>query len=117
MAHPVVHFEIGCKDSAKTAAFYKSLFGWEIDKQGPAAMIATGVEHGIQGHISALGHEPHNYVLVYALVDNLEEAVAKAESLGGATLVPPQEVPGMGRFAWIGDVEGTPFGLWEPKEA
>lgn len=26
MPHPVVHFEIGCRDSAKTQEFYKKLF-------------------------------------------------------------------------------------------
>jgi len=28
--HPVVHFEIGCRDGAKTREFLKGLFGWDI---------------------------------------------------------------------------------------
>lgn len=40
MTHPVVHFEIGCKDIAKTQEFYKRLFDWKIEAMGPAAMIA-----------------------------------------------------------------------------
>ena len=78
-----------------------------------AAMISTGSDDGIMGHITALGHEPHNYINVYAQVPKLEESIAKAEDLGGKTVIPPQEIPGMGRFAWIADVEGTTFGLWE----
>jgi predicted enzyme related to lactoylglutathione lyase len=31
MAHPVVHFEIGCKDKEKTSEFYRRVFGWAID--------------------------------------------------------------------------------------
>src|SRR5256886_10869847 len=30
MTHPVVHFEIGCRDIAKTQDFYKKLFDWKI---------------------------------------------------------------------------------------
>ena len=29
MANPVVHFEIGCRDTGKAAGFYASLFGWK----------------------------------------------------------------------------------------
>ena len=61
-----------------------------------------------------MGHEPHNYITVYAQVDDLPAYVAKAESLGGRTLVPPTEVPNMGSFAWLTDPEGTVFGLWKP---
>src|SRR5207245_7575919 len=64
-------------------------------------MISTGSTTGIQGHISSLGHEPHNYVTVYVQVDDLRAYLDKAGKLGGKTLVPPTEVPGMGKFAWL----------------
>src|SRR5579862_8880405 len=38
VGQPVVHFEIGCDDTAKTREFYSSLFNWQIDK-GPAGTI------------------------------------------------------------------------------
>ena len=41
MGHPVVHFEIGCKDKEKTSASYAGAFGWRIDA-GPMEMIDTG---------------------------------------------------------------------------
>ena len=44
MAHPVVHFEIGCKDRAKTEQFFGELFGWQI-QGGPASTIDTA-SHG-----------------------------------------------------------------------
>lgn len=114
MGSPVVHFEIGCKDSDKARDFYTGLFGWATEKMGPAEMISTGSETGIQGHITALGHEPHNYVTVYAQVDDLAATLEKAESLGGKTVVPPTEVPDSGHFAWLSDPEGTIIGLWKP---
>lgn len=58
MGNPVVHFEIGCRDSAKTRSFYAKLFGWKFEQTGPAAMINTG--GAVTGHITALGHEPQS---------------------------------------------------------
>lgn len=113
MGAPVVHFEIGCKNVAKTAAFYKSLLGWTTENFGGSEMISTGSKEGIAGHIHSLGHPPHNYITVYATVDDLAATIKKAESLGGKQIVPPTEVPGMGHFAWIADPEGTCFGLWK----
>lgn len=116
MGAPIVHFEIGCRDTAKSAAFYSSLLGWTTTPYGPAAMINTGSPTGIAGHITALGHEPHNYITIYAQVDDLDATLKKAESLGGKTVVPPTDVPGMGQFAWLKDPEGTIFGLWKPMK-
>ncbi len=114
---PVVHFEIGCKNTPSSVKFYTGLFGWTVEQFGNTAMVNTGSKEGITGHIQSLGHEPHNDVTVYAQVDNLESYLAKAAKLGGKTIVPPQEVPGMGHFAWLADPEGTVVGLWKPAKA
>jgi predicted enzyme related to lactoylglutathione lyase len=113
MGQPVVHFEIGCRNSAKAQDFFSKLFGWQITQHGPAAMIDTGGQGGIGGHITALGHEPHHYVTVYVQVDNLQATLDKAGQLGGKTLVPPTEIPGMGAFAWLSDLDGNVIGLWK----
>ena len=113
MGRPVVHFEFGCRDKAKTKAFFGEMFGWTFDEHGPASVIDTQASGaGIRGHINALGHEPHNYTVVYVDVDDVSEALAKAESLGGKTLVPPVTIPD-GVFAWFADPEGNPVGLWK----
>ena len=114
MGQPVVHFEIGCRNSPKTQEFYGNLFDWKITQHGPAAMIDTGAGSGINGHITALGHEPHHYVTFYVQVDDLQATLDKAAKLGGKTLVPPTEVPGMGSFAWLSDIDGNVIGLWKP---
>ena len=113
MPSPVVHFEIGCQDSEKTQKFFSELFGWSMQAMGPATMISTGSDEGIAGHITALGHEPHHYVTVYVQVDDIEAHLAKAGELGGKTLVPATEVPGMGHFAWFADPDGNTIGLWK----
>lgn len=111
MGNPVVHFEIGCRDSQKTQNFYSSLFGWKIAEAGPAAMIDTG--QGITGHISALGHEPFHYTIFYVEVDDVQAYLDKAAKLGAKTLVPPVPIP-TGTFAWMQDPEGNTVGLWKP---
>jgi len=91
------------------------LFGWNITPMGPAAMIDTGQIPGvpsIAGHISSLGHEPHNYVTVYVQVDDINAYIAKAVELGGKKLVDPVKIP-MGTFAWIADIDGSVIGLWQ----
>ena len=106
MAHPVVHFEIGCTDRAKTDQFFSELFGWKI---GPA-IIDTGSAQGIQGHITSLGHEPQHYTMFYVEVDDVQACLDKAASLGGKTVVPPVKIP-TGTFAWFSDLDGNTIGL------
>jgi predicted enzyme related to lactoylglutathione lyase len=114
MGRPVVYFEIGCRDSAKTREFYADLFDWQITEAGPASVIQTNGEKGIDGHITSLGHEPENYVTFYVEVDDLQAYLDKATALGGKMLVPPIEIP-TGRFAWLSDPDGNIVGLLQPK--
>jgi len=111
MSNPVVHFEIGCRDKARTEEFYSKLFDWKLAAMGPATMIDTG---RIAGHITSLGHEPHQFTHFYVQVDDVQAALDKAQELGGKTLVPPVEIP-TGSFAWLADPEGNTVGLFKPK--
>lgn len=118
MGAPVVHFEIECQNHRSTVAFYRDLFGWGMAGHRPTMSMAnTGSTVGIQGHLSSLRHPPHQYVTVYVQVDDLEASLAKASKLGGKAIVPPQEVPGMGHFAWFQDPAGNRIGLWKPMGA
>jgi predicted enzyme related to lactoylglutathione lyase len=113
MAHPVVHFEIGCRDSAATTDFYSKMFEWKMEAMGPATMIAPESPGGIAGHITQLGHEPFHYVTVYVQVDDVQAYLDKAAGLGGKTVVPPVQIP-QGTFAWLADPDGNTIGLWKP---
>ena len=116
MGKPVVHFEIGCRDIPKTEAFYSELFGWTAQAAGPASMIDTGSQSGIQGHMTALGHEPYHYTIFYVEVEDVQAYIDKATALGGKMLVPPISIPA-GTFAWIADPDGNTVGLWKPAAA
>lgn len=123
MPAPVVHFEIGCQNLEKTRRFYGDLFGWQYADGGPSmAMVANlgpygpAKTDGIGGHLNSLGHPPHQYVTIYAQVDDIEATLAKVQQLGGSVLIPKQEVPQMGWFAWFKDPEGNALGLWKPMQ-
>jgi uncharacterized protein len=109
MGRPVVHFEIGCRDKARTSEFFSKLFDWNMQEAGPATLIDTDAGSGINGHITALGHEPHNFVNVYI---DVQAYLDKAVALGGKALLPVIKIP-TGEFSWFADPEGNMIGLFK----
>lgn len=108
----IVHFDIGCRDKQTTSAFYAGVFGWEIG--GGANEFSLSIKNaGLDGQIVALGHEPHNYVMVYVEVDSIETVVAAAEAKGGGKAVGPVPLGDGRRFAWLKDPEGTLVGIMD----
>jgi predicted enzyme related to lactoylglutathione lyase len=112
MGQPVVHFEVIGKDGEKLQRFYGELFDWEIDAANPMQygivdreknLGADGI--GIGGGISATMGPGDGYVAVYVQVPDVEEALAKAESLGGSRMMGPDAV-----------MEGLVIGLFTDPE-
>jgi len=116
MKHPVVHFEIGCRDKEKAKEFYEDIFGWNIFPEGPSLTIDTQTEKGVHGHITALGHEPHNYINIYIEVENVKEQLDKIEEKGGKTWVGPIDLPNGQTFAWFTDLDGNIVGMITPEK-
>lgn len=115
MGKPVIYFDIGCKERDKTEEFYTKIFGWKpMERSDYTVMLDTESDNGIPGAITALGHEPHNYVMIYIEVDDIPAYLEKVESRGGKTTIPMTEIPGGGHFAWFSDPEGTLMGLLNP---
>ena len=113
--HPVVYFEIGCRNGGKTREFFAKLFDWDITGADAGMIINTAAPESIGGHIVELAPEWGNYVTIYVEVEDLELYLAKAEELGGKTLVPPITLPGQGSFAWLAAPEGNIIGIWKPE--
>lgn len=99
MGRPVVHFEVIGKDGAKLQSYYSELFGWDIDadnslnyglvpRDGNVSEDGVGIAGGVGG--GPEGYEGH--VTFYVAVPDVEEALAKAESLGGTRIFGPAEV-------------------------
>jgi predicted enzyme related to lactoylglutathione lyase len=49
-------------------------------------------------------------------VENVDESASQAESLGGKTVVPAMDVPGVGRMAFLEDPTGAKFAVFTPGE-
>lgn len=111
MAHPVVHFEISGPDDRDLADFYADLFGWHmqpvpgigytlIDTRGPG--INGGIEKVPDGASS---------VTFYIETDDLQIALDKINLIGGKTVTPITELPGMATYARFEDLDGLVVGL------
>ena len=112
MTRPVVHFEIRGRDAARLQEFYRELFGWQIDTNNPmgygfVAPGAGGPEAGVGGGITAGEPGVSIFVQVVSLVDTL----AKAESMGGQTVMQPFDVSGGPTVAQFRDPDGNIIGL------
>lgn len=116
MGSPVVHFEVIGQDAARLQRFYGDLFGWKIDASNPMGygLVDTGSETGIQGGVGQSEEGGAGWVTFYVEVEDIDASLARAESLGGATVVPRTEVPGMVTLAILTDPEGHHIGLVEP---
>lgn len=114
MAARIVHFDIGCRDKDATAKFYSDVLGWEIG--AGANEFAHAIKGaGLDGQVVSLGHEPHNYVMFYAEVEDIAATIATAEGKGGGKIIGPVPLPGGMRFAWLKDPEGTMIGVMDKK--
>jgi predicted enzyme related to lactoylglutathione lyase len=113
MSNPVVHWEIGATDMKGLGDFYRELFGWNIAPASDEYLLVAPSETGIGGGILQTREGMPPYLTFYVEVPDLEPALLRAGELGGRELVPPTEIPGMGRFAMFLDPEGHNVGLLE----
>ena len=112
MGAPVVRFEIIGGSGNRLEKFYEELFGWKIDSDNPMnyGMVDTGSLGGINGGVGA-SQDGGNRVSVYIQVEDLDSVLAKAEKLGGKTILPPSQVPGGLKLAMFSDPAGNITGL------
>ena len=54
---------------------------------------------------------------VYFNVEDVDASVAKVTELGGASVAPAMDVPGVGRMAMVADPQGATFWVMAPPEA
>ncbi len=121
MAEQVVHFEIIGTDPGRLRDYYGTLFGWRFATGGPVAKeVSDDGDYGfvegetIPGGVGGgAGHTPHT--VFYVGVDNVGDALEKAESLGGKRAMGPVRAPdGALVVAHFTDPEGNLMGLAGP---
>ena len=114
-------FESMTTDVAKCVPFYQSLFGWtpetmdmgdfkyttfKLDGEYVAGMMAIQPD---------MGPMPAHWG-VYFNVADVDAAAQKATDLGATVMVPPQDIPDVGRFCVIRSPQGVAFCVIRYKE-
>ncbi len=98
-------------DAAKS--FYCDLFGWSFHSDEQYAMFKNG-ERWAGGLVHMPEYMPEGTIPhwgVYILVDDVAQTVAKALSLGGATILDNTKVSETGTMAVIRDGQGGAFSI------
>ena len=124
MGQAVVHFEVVGKDGEKLQRYYAELFGWNVNADNPMqygmvdAKDNTSVsgQNGIGGGI---GQGPDGYeghVTFYVAVPDVEEALQKAESLGGTRVMGPEKIMDMVELGLFKDPEGNVIGVVKDQQ-
>jgi hypothetical protein len=109
--------ELICPDVAKAKGFYGELFGWtfrDSDMGSFVYSVAQVGERGVAGFmpLSAMPQPaPPPCWTSYVSAADVDATVALAEQNGGFAPMKPQSIPGVGRFAMIGDPTGGFLGL------
>jgi hypothetical protein len=108
--------ELATRDAAAATAFYGQVFGWKAKVGDAAPMAYTEFSLGAQPFAGmytlppAMGHLPP-YWMPYFAVGDCDAKADKAKSLGANLIVPPQDIPNVGRFSTIADPQGAVFSI------
>jgi predicted enzyme related to lactoylglutathione lyase len=118
--------ELVTTDPDAAAKFYATVFGWGVESTdmpgfGKYTLLKrTGVKDEMNADKSAGGvikappMVPHPFWMTYVAVPNADDAVAKAQKLGGKVLAPAMDIPNVGRFASFMDPMNAAFAVLAP---
>jgi len=110
--------ELSTNDTKKAEQFYTQLFGWSAKVGGEGVNAYT--EFSVSGTPAAgmmdsKAYGPDNHVppnwMPYFQVDDTDATAKKAKDLGGNTIVPPTDIPNVGRFSVVQDPQGAVFAI------
>jgi predicted enzyme related to lactoylglutathione lyase len=105
--------ELMTTDSKAATEFYGGLFGWTVQTMdmgsGPYHVVKVGDTSvgGIMGMPPNVPARTPPHWGCYVTVDDVDASVQKAPTLGGKVLMPPMDIPTVGRMAVIQDPQGA----------
>jgi uncharacterized protein len=116
--------ELGTTDRIAAKNFYSNLFGWTANDMhmGPD-MAYTIFRIGGNDECGAYqlmkdqldAHVPPHW-MPYVKVDSADASAARAVQLGGTQIVPPTDIPNVGRFAVLKDPAGANISIFQPGQ-
>ncbi|WP_037910538.1 VOC family protein [Actinacidiphila yeochonensis] len=109
--------DLGSRDVAAAAAFYKALFGWEFQSAGPQAggygmFQLDGRTVAAAGPLQGDGAAP--VWTVYFETADADATTKAVEQAGGSVRAAPADVFDRGRRATYADPAGAEFAVWQP---
>lgn len=109
-----IWYELLTSDPDGAAAFYGPLVGWTFGSANQPGMDYrqfTAMDgEMIGGCMKAPDGAPLPPMwLGYIGVDDVDASVASIRAAGGQVHMEPQDIPGVGRFAFVADPQGVPF--------
>jgi predicted enzyme related to lactoylglutathione lyase len=111
--------ELHTTDPTKALAFYEKVAGLTHRSMdmGPAGtyhiVSRGGVDRGgVTSHLQP-GVSPH--WLPYVAVDDPDATIARAKKLGATIPMPPEDIPGVGRFGVLQDPTGALLAIMKPS--
>lgn len=121
----IVHFEIHSKDPVASTAFYKKVFGWNIDKwpspdmeywfvmTAPKESKEEGINGGLlirKGDAPKEG-QPVNAFVCTVQVEDIDKSIAAILEAGGTLAQPKFNIANMAWQAYYKDLDGNIFGV------
>jgi len=113
--------DLATTDASAAISFYAQLFGWTAHEQRANGGSFTRLRLGsrdvgslYQLSRAAIEAGMPSHWTPYIRVDDVDDAVAQAASIGGEAIIPPVVVSGVARIALIRDPAGAHVGLWGP---
>lgn len=123
-----VWYDVMTSDTKAAASFYSQVIGWDAKDSGMADRSYTLFSAGptmvgglmpIPDEARAMGAKP--CWTGYVGVDDVDAHAERVNAAGGAVHRPPEDIPGVGRFAVVADPQGAVFILFkgngEPDQA
>ncbi len=113
-----VWYELITPDPDAAQAFYAPLLGWTVRDAGMPGMdyrLAATAESDVAGLMRTPPGAPIPPAwLGYVGVDDVDAMVAAFRADGGTVHMPPDEIPGVGRFAFVADPQGASLYVMKP---
>jgi predicted enzyme related to lactoylglutathione lyase len=108
-------------DPAAAVAFYRDLFGWELENVMPPESPAPYYMARLRGgDVAAISSQPQGAGggatwNTYVWVQDADETARKVREAGGTVVREPMDVMDFGRLAAFADPAGAVFLVWQPN--
>lgn len=119
-----IWYDLMTPDLTASEAFYAHVIGWRVEDSGMPG-VAYHILRAGNVQIGGLMQAPPEMMqsaktrpwMGHIYVPDVDQAVSKALSLGGKVFQPAADIPGIGRFAVLGDTSAAAFIVFKPNSS